>query len=315
LKTDEWLSSREISQRLKIHKHTVSEVAFRHGLEIKSLSKRDKLYKLSDIVSALSVAQANPYNKRFIEAPLTRIYDDYWKLPWDEFICACDTHSPHLNEKLFHKMLDVAERYKIKNFMHAGDFFDQNTFSRFDSEPDDMVDWDYEIDYSRKILQSLKSVFENVYFFMGSHDVRFWLMLLRTGKFSKFDTPFRLCGVDGIETSKYRYAEIGKEWRINHPKNVVKVGGLPALRMIAKHNRSIVFGHGHWWGMEKDPSGKHYLIAPGCMVDGRRIAYKSIWDTSHNEWVGGFLLVVDKDKPILFNDDSPWEIYLNAKPK
>jgi len=310
VKDDEWLKAREICRRLKCNIKTVSKVANDNDLETRRLSYHDVRYRLSDIVNALAFAHPNKHNQRWINAPTTKVYDDYWKLNWDEFICACDTHSPHLNEKLFNRMLEVAEKYKIKNFIHPGDFFDENTFSSFDVDAEDMVGWDEEINYSRKILKALKGVFKNNYFSMGSHDIRFWRMMLKQSKVTHFDLPFKMTGVDGINVSRYRFAEINHEWRLTHPKNVVKVGGLPAVRLAAKFNRSIVFGHGHWAGITRDPSGKHYLVAPGCLCDPKRLAYVNLWDTSHDMMTCAFLVVVEKTKPILFFEDSPWQVYL-----
>jgi hypothetical protein len=79
--------------------------------------------------------------------------------------------------------------------------------------------------------------------------------------------------------------------------------------MSSKFGRSVVFGHGHWWGIEHAPDGKKYHIAPGCMCDPQRIGYRSVWDTSHSEWVNGFLLILERNKPILFELNTSWGLY------
>lgn len=213
---------------------------------------------------------------------------------------------------MFNLMLEVAEKYKIKNFVHAGDFWDQQQFSYFDVDPKDMTDFSYDVSYSKKLVNLLTDAFDDVRFFLGSHDIRYYRMLMSQRKATNITDIWSLLENPKIKVSEYRYCDIGDEWRINHPKNIVKVGGLPALRLSAKHCRSVVFAHGHWWGVNRDPSGQHYLIAPGCLVDQERVAYASVWDTSHDKWVPGFLMVVDRNKPVLFGADSPWEIYLGS---
>ena len=259
-------------------------------------------YNLKEIKQVLEIARPNQFNQRFITVTETKTYDDYWQLDWKEFIVACDTHSPFVHKRMLNLMLKMAEKYKIPNFIHAGDFWNQDTFSTWWVAREDMVTFSKEVKESKNIVKSLNEVFENVHFFLGSHDLRFWRLMYSIGKSDDYMTVWDLLENDKIKTSSYRYAEIGTEWRINHPKNTVKVGGLPAVRMGAKFGRSIVFGHGHWWGIIGDPSGKHYLCAPGCLCDSKKIAYKNLWDTSHDEWKNGFLYVENGNIPHLIDE-------------
>jgi len=267
-------------------------------------------YSFSEIKNALSNSQPNAYNKRFIEQSLGKKYDDYWILNWDEGIVAADAHSPFIHEKIFNLMLEVAHRYKIKNFLHAGDFWNQDQFSSFWISKEDLISFSDEVSHSKKVVKSLTDNFNDVRFFLGSHDTRFWKLLYSIGKADEYNTVWDLLENKKIKTSNYRYCELNETWRINHPKNTVKVGGLPAIRMNAKFGKSIIFGHGHWQGFVFAPDGKHVLMAPGCLVDPERISYRSLWDTSHDQWVPGFVMIVEKSKFIIFNENSPYGIYL-----
>lgn len=306
----EWLSAREIAKKLGINRGTIATNANKHNLEIRKSSYHDVQYNLSDIKRILTTAPPNQFNKHYLVASDTKLYNKYLKLNWDEFIACSDVHSPFVNEKIFNQMLDIGLKYKIKNFIHGGDFWDQLQFSRFDTDPTDMTRFDMDVDYTRKVVKSLLEVFTNVYFILGSHDVRFWMMMLRLNKATSFDEIWGLLDTDKakrditsrIHVNSYRFCFIGDEWEVIHPKNVVRIGGIPAVRIVAKRNRSLIIAHGHWWGIEQDPSSKHYLIYPGCMVNGDKVAYKSLWETSHAEWKGGFVAVFDKTTPILFDD-------------
>src|SRR4030066_42585 len=71
-------------------------------------------------------------------------------------------------------MLEVAMKYKITNFVHAGDFWNQDAFSYWWVTKEDSVSFDKEVVYSKKIVNSLTSHFKDVRFFLGSDDIRFW---------------------------------------------------------------------------------------------------------------------------------------------
>ena len=139
-------------------------------------------------------------------------------------------------------------------------------------------------------------------------DVRFWKMMADRGKETDYKTTWNLLKNDKIKTSNYRFCEINEHWRVNHPLNVVRVGGLSSIRMTAKFNKGVIFGHGHWQGFEFAPNGKDMLIAPGCLCDPIKIAYRSHFDTSHNEWIPGFCLIRDKERATLFNEKSDWDL-------
>jgi len=312
---NDYLSSKEISRRLRINQKTVSSLVAKHDLSIQKLGYHNKRYSLSQIQAALEGGHSNQANYRFIEPSVTKLYNDFWKLDWDEFIVAADTHSPYLYTPIYDKMLEVADKYKIKKFIHAGDFWNQDQFSYFWIATEDMVDFSDELAYSKKIVNSLTKHFDDVRFFLGSHDIRWWRAMYDRGKCGTYETVWKLLENDKIQVSSYRYCEVGDEWRINHPKNTVRVGGLPAIRMGAKFNRSVIFGHGHWQGWVWDPSGKHMLIAPGCLCDPEKISYKMLWDTSHDEWIPGFVLVRDRTRATIFNMKSDWDLYLGKKKK
>jgi len=303
----------EISRRLGCSRSAVSNAVQKHKLDVQNGGYHHKKYSLSSVKLALATSQPNQFNHRFINPPETKIYDDFWELPWDEWIMACDTHSPYVDTKIFNKMIQVAQHYGIKNFIHGGDFWDQSQFSFFDIDPEDLTDFSYDVRYSKSILKALDITFKDVRFFLGSHDVRYYKMLMSKGKHQKVKDIWNLLDNDKIQVSQYRFANIGPPgtgWRFNHPKNTVKAGGLSAVRMEAKFNRSMAFAHGHWFGHIMAPDGIHHLVAPGCMADKRRVSYKNAWDTSHDEWVNAFCMVVEKNKPILFSEHTPWGLYL-----
>lgn len=305
------MTAREISHKLGIHKRTVSQIADKFNFSVDKTIYHAPKYKIDDIKCGIVSGEGSNRTKiKLLEESGTKIYDKYWKLHWEEFMVGCDTHSPFTNEKLFNRMLEVALHYKVKHFIHAGDFFDQLAWSQFELSQGDMVKFEDELEYSKKIVDSLLAVFEDVYFFVGSHDLRFWRVSMMLGKEQNYDTPFKLLDRPQIKTNNYRYAQVGSEWHITHPRNVVKLGTINSERLSAKHGRSVIFAHGHTWGHTMDTSGKHHIIASGGFFDTKKIAYKSLWDTSYPQWVGGFTMIVEKVRPILFGEHTPWGIYL-----
>ena len=286
-------------------------------MEIKNKnSYHDKLYNLDQIKSIITtnaLTRPNQFNEKYLKAPDFDVkeYTDYWKLNWDEFIVASDAHSPFTREETFNLMIKVALKYKIKKFIHAGDFWNQDQFSNWWVAKEDLIDFNKEVKRCEEIIRVLLGTFDEVRFFMGSHDLRFWRMQYDMGKASEFDDIWGLIDTNlfkRIKLSKYRFCEVG-DFRITHPKNVLRIGGYPAIKLFAKHGKSIIFGHGHWWGHTFAPDGIHHIIAPGCLVDKNQIAYKSVWDTSHDEWVPGFCVILEKNKPQLFSESTPLGLY------
>lgn len=203
-------------------------------------------------------------------------------------------------------LLDFGYTHKISNLLIAGDFFDEIQFSDFDTSSEDMVNLDEEVESGKAIYKSLQGVFKNIHFTTGNHDVRLWKKLIRAGKVNDktWKTMWNL--IDGdMRVSPYRYCEVNNYWRITHPKYAVRIGslgGMPGIRYRAKLDRSMIFAHGHWWGMVQDPSGKYYMILPGCMVDQNKIAYSNVWDTPYENWHNGFLYVEKGNIPHLIDE-------------
>lgn len=304
----------EIAKRLKINNGTVSSIAKRYDLKIKDGGYRNKKYSLSEIQKYLGLSNFNGFNKRFLDYPK---YNDFWKLEIPESIIGGDTHCPFIHTEIFNLMAKVASRYGIKTFIHAGDFFDELQFSDFPTSPEDLIDTDTEQLEANAIIEELHNYFNNMYFIQGNHDVRLWKQFIKAGKATKnsWKTIWNLLDKNIIKTSQYRYLELNGYWRITHPKNIIKVGGLPAIRLRAKVDMSLVIAHGHLYGEVPDPSSKYYIINPGCLCDPEKIGYANVWDTSHDLWHPGFMMVVERTKHILFDLNSPYGIYLNGKRK
>jgi len=294
---------------------TISRLARKYNLEIRDQDKYHKRkYSLSEIHKYLKLSAPNSFNIRFQDYAK---YDSYWKLNIPEFIVGCDSHCPFIHTEIYELMLKVANRYGIKTFIHPGDFFDELQFSDFMVSPEDEVDIDREISTAKYIINELEKYFKSLYFTQGNHDVRLWKQLIRSGKSTdeSWRIIWNLLNDKIIKTSQYRYMEVNGYWRLTHPKNVIKVGGIPAIRLRAKVDMSLIIAHGHLYGEVPDPSSKYYIINPGCLCDPEKVAYACSWDTSHDRWHPGFMMVVEQTKHILFDLNSPYGIYLDGKRK
>lgn len=290
-------------------------MADKYNLTVRPISYHDKRYSLSQIEKCLRIGASrstNVFNLKFTESLQLKTYNKFWKLDWPEFILGSDTHAPFVHPKIFDLMLKVRDKYKIPNFIHPGDFFDELCFNTFPTSPEDNIDWNDEMTSAKEICKVLTDHFKEVYFTLGNHDVRFWKLLIAQSKATNksWEVCWKLLDNNKIHYSKYRYAEINGYWRLTHPKSAIRIGGAPAMRIRAKYDRSMIFAHGHWYGEIPDPSGKYYLIAPGCLCDPNKIGYVRAWDTAYDEWHPGFLMVVERKKHILFDLNSPWGIYL-----
>jgi len=307
---DNWFTASQIADKLKINKGTISTLAKRHNIPAQG-DYHHRSYPLQEIEKALSLGNPNKFNARFIE-PETHLFTDFWHLDWKQCCIISDTHAPFFNARIYDRLFEIATKRKIRQCIHVGDFFDNPTFSKWPMMSiDEAPSLAFQIKETKKLHDEMSKVFPELYFLMGTHDLRYWRMIVSQGKHDDFSSPFDLIGCKHV--SRFPYAEIGQEWRVSHPHNVVKVGGIPSVRMTAKHDRSILVAHGHLMGYEFSPNGKHVIINMGSMVNREKVAYVNLQDTSHPIWVNGFVVLLEPNKPkfLLCNEYSPWEIYLS----
>jgi len=309
---DNWFTASQIADKLKINKGTISTLSKRHNIPARG-DYHHRSYPLQEIERALSLGNPNKFNARFIE-PETHLFNDFWKLDWQESCIISDAHSPFFNARMFDRLLEFAIKRNIKRCLHAGDFFDHPTCSKWPMMSiDEAPSTAFQERETKNLYKTLTEVFTDLRFLMGTHDLRYWKAIVAGGHQDDFSSPFQKIDCDPNQVSRFPYAEIGNEWYISHPHSVVKVGGIPSVRMSAKHERSIMVAHGHLMGFDFNPSGRHVVVNLGCMLNREKIAYKMLQDTSHGEWIVGFGVILDPDKPtfLLFNEYSPWEIYLS----
>lgn len=298
-------TAEQVAKELGIHSATVYALARKHNLKKEKIGKYFH-FDPNDILTALKSAKAsNSFNMRFREQYneefKTHDFLDFFSIEANDFIVASDSHVPYIHTETVELLLAIAEKYSIKTLIHAGDFWDQNWASQYLTDPEDLCSVDFEISAGKYLIQQFKKYFKEIYFICGTHDIRFWKRLIENAKPQPFDIAWRLTGEDGIKMSRYRYAEVNNYWRITHPANTVKIGTKSAIDLFAKYQKSLIIGHGHWWGIEQDPSGSNYFIYSGCLCDPVKIAYKNLWDTSHRNWKNGFVVVRNKYIPELFD--------------
>lgn len=226
-------------------------------------------------------------------------------LPLDDYMVSCDYHAPFHSPWWINKMLEVAERFKIKKHIIAGDFFDFEFASKW---PGDHGTLDAEVDGSKEALKAIDA-FDVNYFIQGNHERR--VQRLTDGKITA-QHLFSLFGKERWE-NRVRYmtndsVRVGDDYLILHPSSYSQISGSVAVRLAEKHHRHVLNAHGHFAAIRYDKSGKYVCVDLGGMFDIQRIEYCMTRSTTHPYWNNGFGMIRD-GRFTLFHPQTDWKIW------
>jgi len=241
-----------------------------------------------------------------------------------------DTEFPYHHAEFINRCLDLAATLEVKNCTIAGDVMHFDSISHWEAnwkadqkagisdkahahlynvmakmtskdqslliaaleelEPQSESDIGSEVTISRKALNSLAEVFDDVVYVIGNHDGRL-LSALNSPMFADQLKQF----VIG-ENPKYRIAPfyysilhtIAGDYRITHPTSAAQN---TAVSLATQFHQHIIMGHSHNFSKNIDPSGQFWAIQSGCCVDEERLAYASQRDRGARRHALGAVLV------------------------
>lgn len=225
------------------------------------------------------------------------------KIHSDSLLVLADAHIPCMNVALAHRMFEMCDLLNVQDVLVAGDFFDQNMFSKWD--PRKPSEWAQEKRVAKYMLKHLTSKFRRVTMIMGNHDLR----ILKT---LGWNEDFRglvsdLCDAPNLYVSEYPKVEVNDKWLIFHPKSYSQVPGSVARHLAEREQKHVVSTHGHFTSLTFDRSGVHYAIDIGGLPDRSKMEYVNFMETTHPVWVNGFLLLIDNE-PLLFTEHTNWTL-------
>jgi len=244
-------------------------------------------------------------------------YNDFWKLKGD-WIISSDWHLPYYDHALADNLIKIAKKFKIKKHLIAGDFTDQAAFRHMlYAIPiiDDRLreDTEYTFGICAEIINKMLEWFDEIRLLTGNHDIYFFKVLQGKVKTEGF---WRLVGVNKKDfnkkffVSQYPFCSLNGKWHVTHPKTYSRIPTNVPRALSTKYRMSTISAHGHNFGLAPDISGQDICIDSGGMFDYKKIGYKWMTDTTHPQWVSGFV-VVKNNKPYIFSDTiTDWDYWL-----
>lgn len=220
-----------------------------------------------------------------------------------------DIEAPYHHADFINRVLDLADKWKIKSLHLAGDILHYDSLSSWGAEwiPDDT---DGKLDILLEYIQSLPQKhqqrgndilekvgmigaggnladeltearrvfraftnFDNIYVAIGNHDDRYLRALDNAIKPRELLVQMDTHHDPRWKIAPYYYTMIETEkglYRAEHPRGA---GRTAAQDLAIQYHCYIVMGHSHRWSINRDPSGDYWAIQTGHCVDETRLAY------------------------------------------
>lgn len=226
-----------------------------------------------------------------------------------------DCQIPFQDGEFMLKVLTLAKKWKIKQGISAGDFFNQDVFSVFIKNPE-APNWKQEADKAKRVANIMVDHIPEWLFLLGNHDVR---MIRQLANQINHNDILRLSSMPtGCEADDFYYCIVmdkqGNQWRITHPKNLSTIPARVPQKLADKYAQNIVAGHGHLTGLVKSTSGMYTAIDSGVCCEPRLLEYASIRDSVRPCMNKGAVILKEDSKgiirPWLLLPETDWEFLL-----
>lgn len=206
-------------------------------------------------------------------------------------IVSSDFHTPGENEKAVQALIQYATKHKIKHMIIGGDFWNQDSVSRWELK-DPSMSLPYEIERGLKLIERLTKHMK-LYFVRGNHDVRMckvinyalsyseWMKSIVGNKFGK-----------SVFVTDFDYAYLnssGTKFRVCHPDMYSRVKGSQVGMIAHDLQENVIMGHQHFFSVSTNKTGRYICIDSGCMCDPKKFLYKNASTSKCPEWENAFL--------------------------
>ena len=239
------------------------------------------------------------------------------RLPYDNYMISCDYHSPYHSEIYINRLLQIADKFKIRKNIIVGDLFDMDfakwaLFKQAKDEGEEENTLDKESVRVEPVIQALDYFDENE-LVTGNHEFRPDRL---TGGVIQGRHVMRLFWGDDfarkINVSAYDKLWIGDEWLLVHPRSYSQIGGSVAVRLTEKFCCNVINAHGHFVALRFNRSGQHMGIDLGGMFDINKIEYINKKTTTHPFWNNGFGMIYN-GKFYHFHEGTDWNFWLRGQ--
>lgn len=175
---------------------------------------------------------------------------------WESVLLWPDTHVPYHHRKAVRNLIKFAKDFNPTRIIFLGDFLDMKAPARWSKgKPEEYgASLQREINMGFKVLQDLREVYSGqIDFIWGNHEDRLGTYLqgsapaLRDLDALQLDELMHFDKL-GITLREQPYT-ITDGWVAVHGDKLAPHGGLSAMKMVEKFDRSVVQGHSHRMGI------------------------------------------------------------------
>lgn len=229
-------------------------------------------------------------------------FDKALRVEADRALLMFDPHAPFHDADWCNRVIGLALSYKVDTVAIGGDLVDFTAFSKWGRQ--ERVEAEDEIASAIQIVKALCDSFKRVIYSGGNHENRLPRI---TGNLLALRNTMELF-INGThaEVTDYHWFELisgGEKYYIEHPKNASIHATIVPKKLASKYLCHVVAGHGHLWGITRDPSNSFWCIDSGVCADPERLAYTHKVHSTRPKEVQGAVLILD-GIPILLCPDN-----------
>ncbi len=235
-----------------------------------------------------------------------------WKLDGD-WVIAGDIHLNTVNTEFMRRPLQIAMQHleKPRRFLIAGDFLNADAWSGYESVYP-LPSFGKELQAARAFLDLYLTVFDEIYVFMGNHDLR---VTKRTHTAIMPEDLMRMISHDPrIKVSHWGHAVVDTprgEYRITHGSDYSIQQLSVADQMAQKYAQNIILWHEHHSAIGLDRYKRHIVVNGGGLFDQESMAYTQIEDSKKARMANGFVML-RRGYPYVFNDYwTDWDFWVS----
>jgi predicted phosphodiesterase len=175
---------------------------------------------------------------------------------WQTVLLWPDTHVPYHHRKAVRNLIKFAGDTQPDKIVFLGDFLDMKSPARWSRgmAEEYTASLQKEMTSGRKILESLREVYHGqITYLLGNHEDRLTTYLAKSApalsdvEALQFATlmDFDELGISLVEQPY----PLTRDWLAVHGDKLGQHGGLSAMKMVERFDRSVVQGHSHRMGL------------------------------------------------------------------
>jgi UDP-2,3-diacylglucosamine pyrophosphatase LpxH len=206
-----------------------------------------------------------------------------------------DWHHPLADYDLINSFLDHAVSIGATNWLVvAGDWFNIDALSAFDSKDDKRASMEQEFFGSNVAMERVLKVFKRVYLSWGNHDARVHKALGYKVSFAR-SMRMMFSDLDNKEVRKISLSNLDHvlidtpngPYRVVHPKTYNSSPLVTARKLASKELSNIITGHSHHTAIGHDVSGTFVCAEIGGFFDADKTQYLQR-TTTYPKWQNGY---------------------------